>query len=987
MSLLARLRAFGIRRAPAPRGEEPRDTSAPRSAIVLCEGAPPFQVARTERALARLGATAVRAKDGASLAAALGSGERWIVRAGAFDLAPPPVVAPSATGRPVAAIGAPLAAPPPCLEAPEEVALAETMLGATGGDLSERAAAGEGLPFVSLVLDAPLAELVARAAEGLAPGPAITEALARSSARVVRLPALDAPVAAEVRVAQLVTSLQIGGAERVARDLARGLARTGTSARLFALGRPTRARWAPLPHEVDLGSSGLGPAARIQRLLLELDVWGADVVHAHLFGPDVLGALAAAGYLPVVTIHNAEPGWPPGTTALDGTRAALVLACARAVERSLRAAGVRAPLRTAYNGVEPAGDGAGLLAEAAERRRAWGAGAGALVVLVVANPRPQKRLDRVPGIAARLAATSARPVHVVWAGAAADTSEAARAIEAELLAGLRERRVPCHALGATLDLGPVYRACDVLLGTSAWEGLSLSHLEALAAGLPIVVTDVGGTGEIAAEARGHVTVLPPDATDEDFAAALARAVNGGDAPATASRSGEAPLRAVDAGDAPGPASRSAAALPPPFEVSAMVQCHARLLRRAARCALADSGSPTATRGSGDRSAVVLVTNNFSPGGAQSSARRLLLALAERGHRASAITLQEHASHPTPGTAALRAAGVDVVTLPPGVDPAAAMERAAEHIEEVRPAGVLLWNVIAEHKALLSDLLWDVRVFDVSPGEMYFRSLARYFERPRPDSAIRTPRSFGERLAGAVVKFEAERAQAAAVLGCAVHVIPNGVPRRERPRRRPGPGEPFRFGTAVRLHPDKRVDLLLDAFARLCAACPGVSLDVLGGPDSGCEAYSEALAREAAGLPVRWLGFSDDVGPFLDTLDAFVLVAEPAGCPNASLEALGAGLPVIATDVGGIREQLEGGAGIVVPRSDPAALAEAMEDVVRRPALAGTLATAGRARAAERFGLAVMAERYGRLLGLTPRDVAPGDAGGPPGGEVEGPPGP
>lgn len=953
MSLLARLRALRAGREAPPRSETSLPAPAPASAVVLCEDAAPFRIARTERALSRLGVAAIRAAGGPALAAALGAGARWIVRAGAFDLAAPPAIAGSATGRPVAAIGVPLAAPLPALEPPPHVAAAEGMVRTTGGDLSARAAAGEDVPFVSLVLDDRLAERCALAAEVGAAGVAIARALAEGGARVVRVPGLDAPWAEEVRVAELVTSLQIGGAERVARELARGLARTGTSARLFALGRPTRARWAPLPHEVDLGGSGLGPAARVERLVAELDAWGADVVHAHLFGPDVLGALGAAGYLPVVTIHNAEPGWPPGTTSLDGTAAVLVLACARTVEAALRAAGVGAPLRTAYNGVEPEREDGALRARAVELRRAWGAGEDAIVVLIVANPRPQKRLDRVPEIAARLAGTTGRPVHVVWAGAASDTSEAARAIEAQLLAGMRERRVPLCALGATLDLGAVYRACDVLLGTSAWEGLSLSHLEALAAGLPIVVTDAGGTREIAAEAPDHVTLLPPDAPAEDFAAALARAIREG--PAAASEPGSDAVRPSppERGETTPP--REAPRLPAPFELGAMVRSHGRLLRRAAGRALA-----VRETGGDERAGVVLVTNNFSPGGAQSSARRLLIELAGRGHRASAITLQEHASNPTPGTRALRAAGIEVVALPPDLDPASAVERAAAHVDAVRPAGVLLWNVIAEHKALLAELLWDVRVIDVSPGEMYFRSLARYFERPRPDSAIRTPRCLGERLAGAVVKFEAERAQAEAVLGCAVHVIPNGVPL--RPRKERGPrGGPFRFGTAVRLHPDKRVDLLLDAFERLCAACPEVTLDVLGGPDAGCEAYSEVLGRRAAGLPVRWLGFSDEVGAFLETLDGFVLVAEPAGCPNASLEALGAGLPVIATEVGGIREQLGDGAGLVVPRTDPAALGAAMEEVVRRPDLREALAKAGHARAAERFGLPLMADRYARLL--------------------------
>jgi glycosyltransferase involved in cell wall biosynthesis len=111
-----------------------------------------------------------------------------------------------------------------------------------------------------------------------------------------------------------------------------------------------------------------------------------------------------------------------------------------------------------------------------------------------------------------------------------------------------------------------------------------------------------------------------------------------------------------------------------------------------------------------------------------------------------------------------------------------------------------------------------------------------------------------------------------------------------------------------------------------------------------------------------------------TLDAFVLVAEPAGCPNASLEALGADLPVLATDVGGIREQLgDGAAGSCRGTTRPAPAA-AMADVARRPELRKALANAGQARAAERFGLAVMADRYARLPGLTPPEGSEGAGG-------------
>ena len=63
------------------------------------------------------------------------------------------------------------------------------------------------------------------------------------------------------------------------------------------------------------------------------------------------------------------------------------------------------------------------------------------------------------------------------------------------------------------------------------------------------------------------------------------------------------------------------------------------------------------------------------------------------------------------------------------------------------------------------------------------------------------------------------------------------------------------------------------------------------------------AEDAAGLPVKLLGELDDPRPFYRDLDLFVMISEPAGCPNASLEAMAAGLPVVATDVGGAAEQV------------------------------------------------------------------------------------
>ena len=101
------------------------------------------------------------------------------------------------------------------------------------------------------------------------------------------------------------------------------------------------------------------------------------------------------------------------------------------------------------------------------------------------------------------------------------------------------------------------------------------------------------------------------------------------------------------------------------------------------------------------------------------------------------------------------------------------------------------------------------------------------------------------------------------------------------------------------------------------------------------------------------------------------MAEPAGCPNASLEAMAAGLPVIATDVGGMSEQVEDGVtGRLVGREDveglAAAVVEAASDRDRRAAWG----EAGKRRVAERFGLERMIAEYHRVCldGREPLDA-------------------
>ena len=96
-------------------------------------------------------------------------------------------------------------------------------------------------------------------------------------------------------------------------------------------------------------------------------------------------------------------------------------------------------------------------------------------------------------------------------------------------------------------------------------------------------------------------------------------------------------------------------------------------------------------------------------------------------------------------------------------------------------------------------------------------------------------------------------------------------------------------------------------------------------------------------------------------DVFLLASRTEGFPLAIVEAMLAGLPVVATEVGSIGEAVQDGAtGYLVPAEDPDALASRLREVLADPKLARRLGHAGRVRAREHFTSATMARSFERL---------------------------
>lgn len=154
----------------------------------------------------------------------------------------------------------------------------------------------------------------------------------------------------------------------------------------------------------------------------------------------------------------------------------------------------------------------------------------------------------------------------------------------------------------------------------------------------------------------------------------------------------------------------------------------------------------------------------------------------------------------------------------------------------------------------------------------------------------------------------------------------------------------------------------EAIAALALLARGDVTLLLAGEDleSG-GAYRSALERQAADLGlgerVRFLGRRDDVSALLAAAAALVLPSWIEGLPLVVLEAMAAGLPVVATSVGGTPEAVvDGETGLLVPPRDVPALAAAIDALVADPERARGMGEAGRRRARERFDASTAAQR-------------------------------
>lgn len=529
-------------------------------------------------------------------------------------------------------------------------------------------------------------------------------------------------------------------------------------------------------------------------------------------------------------------------------------------------------------------------------------------------------------------------------------------------------------LGRQEDVLPLLGAAHVLALPSEVEGTSNALLEAMASGLPVVATQVGGTQELVRDEVEGLLVPPGDAPA--LAAALERVLRD---PALGLRLGRAGRARVEAeydlervaeahlalferlADEPEPGEGTASGLGEIVRATtraslrtgrAGVRGTARLLREQVVRRMSGARSPA-------RGLALLVRDIDALGGMERQAGRLARGLVRAEVPVTLLTCT------APGLTRLPAGrswteerdGARLYRMPLLVYESAAAGLLWRHREEWGAiyAVQLMMGAIGARLGRMFDAPVVVKLACGGPwGDM--AALQALPEREREE--VRRDLAQCE-----LICLSAEiEAEARAAGFTRLHRIPNGIDcaavAAAVPVRPAGDVPTILF--AGRLDRQKGVDLLLHAFAEVAKKVPFVRLLLAGEGPEGGELASLARRLGIEGR-VDLLGRRDDVWSLLRGATVCALPTRAEGMSNTLLEALAAGCPVVATDIPPNLEVLSGGGGVLVPTDDVGALAHALVELLERPQERARLARLGQARVRERFDMERVVDLHLQLL--------------------------
>ncbi|MBN2339509.1 MAG: glycosyltransferase [Acidobacteria bacterium] len=348
-------------------------------------------------------------------------------------------------------------------------------------------------------------------------------------------------------------------------------------------------------------------------------------------------------------------------------------------------------------------------------------------------------------------------------------------------------------------------------------------------------------------------------------------------------------------------------------------------------------------------------SELRPGGMERLVVHLAEELAGRAIAVEVICLE------SPGALAplLGDKGVPVVSLEShGSRDAAALLRLRNELKRFQSTHVHLHDYASLPYAALANLCGGRKLVFTAHGLLYegFEPLRRRL------------RFFARFLDGvsAVSEEVADRHREFLGWNGPIPVIANGVPAaaadegaRQRVRGELGCSEDVHLFLAVgNPRPEKGFEDLLEAAALLREETDRFLVAIAGTLNDSeyCRDLMARLQQLNLGNYCRFLGFRQDTAALYSAADSLVLSSRSEGLPMVILEAMTAGLPVIATRVGGIPDAV-GDCGLLVEARDPCRFSQAMFEMMRNPGTRRNLAAAGKSHAAKYFGIGRMVDQY------------------------------
>ena len=356
--------------------------------------------------------------------------------------------------------------------------------------------------------------------------------------------------------------------------------------------------------------------------------------------------------------------------------------------------------------------------------------------------------------------------------------------------------------------------------------------------------------------------------------------------------------------------------------------------------------------------IVYVLTSLGMGGAERVVRALAVRMAQRGHTVALLVLR-------PRVAEQWSTALPVVHLEMSRSPDSllmGLVRGRRFLREFRPDLLHSHSFHANLVARLLRVLVPPQVIS-TVHNVYEGGWARMLAYRLTDGLTRRTAFVSQAAAGRFVRLKAVPQQKCVVLtnGIDAAEFAPSAERREGMRAEMGANAGFIWLTAGRIAPAKDYPNLLRAFALVRASRTDARLWIAGEVSGREFSKVRGLAAEL-GLDesVRWLGLRRDLPALLDAADGFVLASAWEGMPLALGEAMAMEKPVVATDVGGVRELVED-AGVLVPPKDPGVLAHTMlEQMHRSPEDRRALGQAARARIQGSFSMDARADEWEAL---------------------------